>query len=91
MPGDIIKVSLSQLISAAERLTTEAGNIESAATSSDRACDDLRNMESNRVNAIIEAWDILLKNLKANVDNVRDIAKEQVAAEQAFAAADGRK
>lgn len=91
MSGDTIKVTLSQLIIAADRLKTEASNIESAATGSDRAIDDLRNMESNRISAIIEAWDVLLKNLRKNVEIVLDIAKEQVEAEKAFAIADGRK
>ncbi len=91
MSGDgEIRVNLADLENAARRFKAEAGNIETAANGADQGISSLRSMKSKRVNLILEAWDRLLKDLRANVENVERIADEQVAAENAFRAADGQ-
>jgi RecA/RadA recombinase len=89
MTDDEIFIRLDEIANAANRLKTEAENIEDAANKSNIAIDDLRAMKSKRIRKIIVAWDQLLKSLKENVTTVQEIAEEQVKAERDFRAADG--
>lgn len=86
--ADTIKVTLSDLMDAAGKFKKEAANIQLAADNSNYAISSLREMQSNRVSKILEAWDQLLGDLKSNVENVERIANEQMATAQAFQDAD---
>lgn len=85
---DSIRVTLSELTDAANRFKTEAANILTAANNSNQAISSLRDMQSNRVGKILDAWDLLLGELKKNVENVEQIADEQMATAKAFQDAD---
>lgn len=86
--ADTINVTLSNLMDAADRFKKEAMNIQTAADNSNSAISSLRDMQSNRVTKILEAWDQLLTNLKSNIENVETIANEQIATAKAFEEAD---